>query len=95
VVEALGLLPDQRDQIRTIEDEAFFSQIRERQMGKSTDDVAKSAVSRVLALLTQAQAERWKELAGDPVEGPLSAFPAPIRRPREPARESRARTIDR
>ena len=79
VVEALGLTPAQRERIRAIEDEALFGQIREMQSGRPLEDAGKPAMERILAVLTAEQARRWNELAGEPIRGPLSAFPMPFR----------------
>ncbi len=89
VVEALGLTPGQRERIRAIEDEALFGQIREMQSGKPLEDAGKPAMERILAVLTAEQVRRWNELAGDPIRGPLSAFPIPFRPHREPRRAPR------
>ncbi len=83
VVEALGLTTAQRERIRAIEDAALFGQIREMQSGKPFEDAGKPAVGRILAVLTREQVGRWNELAGNPIRGPLSAFPAPFRGQRE------------
>jgi serine/threonine protein kinase len=83
VVEALGLTPAQRERIRAIEAEALFGRIREMQSGKPLGDAGKPAMGRILAVLTAEQARRWTELAGDPIRGPLSAFPIPFRSQRE------------
>jgi serine/threonine protein kinase len=89
VVEALGLTPGQRERIRAIEDSALFGQIREMRSGKPVDDAGKPAMGRILALLTAEQARRWNELAGDPIRGPLSAFPMPFRPQRDQRRAPR------
>jgi serine/threonine protein kinase len=84
VVEALGLTPGQREQIRAIEEATFFGRIREMKSGKPLEDADKPAMARILAVLTAEQARRWNELTGDPIRGPLSAFPIPFRPQREP-----------
>ena len=84
VVEALGLTPGQRERIRAIEDQALFGQIREMQSGKPLEAAGKPTMGRILAVLTAEQARRWNELAGDPIRGPLSAFPTPFRPQRKP-----------
>jgi hypothetical protein len=86
VVEALELTPGQRERIRAIEDQARFGQIREMQPRKHLEDAGKPAMGRILAVLTAEQARRWKELAGDPIRGPLSAFPIPFRPQSKPSR---------
>jgi len=89
VVEALGLTTGQRERIRAIEEEALFDQIREMQSGKPPEEAGNPAMGQILAILTAEQARRWNELAGDPIRGPLSAFPMPFRPQREPRRERR------
>lgn len=86
VVEALGLTPALRERIRAIEDEALFGQIREMRAGKPLEDAGKPAMGRILAELSADQARRWNELAGEPIRGPLSAFPIPFRPRRDPKR---------
>ncbi|MGP0063269.1 MAG: serine/threonine protein kinase [Isosphaeraceae bacterium] len=89
VVEALGLTPGQREQIRAIEDQTLFGQIREMQSGKSLEDAGKPAMGRILVVLTTEQARHWNELTGDPIRGPLSAFPMPFRPQHKPKRAPR------
>ena len=88
-MEALGLTPGQRERIRAIEEEALFGQMREMQSGKAPEDAGKPAMERILAVLTAEQARRWKEMAGEPIRGPLNAFPTPFRPQRDPRRTSR------
>ena len=85
VVEALGLLPGQRERIRAIEEEFFFRQARGTQAGKGSEETEKPAMERILAVLDSSQALRWKKMAGEPIHGPLAVFPMPLR----PQRESR------
>jgi eukaryotic-like serine/threonine-protein kinase len=89
VVEALALTPGQRERIRAIEEELLFGQMREMQSGKAPDNAVKPAVERILAVLAADQAERWKEMAGEPILGPLSPFPAPFRPQHDPKRTTR------
>ena len=89
VVESLGLTSDQRVRIRAIEFEAHFGQVRDTPSGKTVEDVVKSAMGRVLAVLTPDQARRWSALAGEPIRGALNAFPSPFRSQREPRRSVR------
>ena len=53
---------------------------------KPLEDAGKPAMERILAVLTAEQARRWNELAGEPIRGPLSPFPAPFRPQRDPKR---------
>ncbi len=86
VVEALGLTSEQRERIRAIEEETVFGQMREVQSGWVPDAAARPAVDRILAVLTPEQARRWNELTGEPIHGPLSAFPMPFRQQHDPRR---------
>ena len=36
-------------------------------------------MERILAVLTPEQSRRWSEMAGEPIRGPLSTFPAAVR----------------
>jgi serine/threonine protein kinase len=95
VIEALSLTPAQRERIRTIEGETFFAQLRETQSGKPLEEAGKPAMRRILAVLTADQAQRWTELVGNPIRGPLSAFPMPFGPPGDPRRApSNARPND-
>jgi len=89
VVDALGLTHEQRQRIRAIAEEILFSQPREIQSGRLPEDAARTAVDRIVALLTPEQARRWKEMAGEPIRGQLSAFPMPFGRQRDPKRAPR------
>ena len=88
VVEALGLTPAQRERIRAIEEEAF----RGRFARCNRENPAKTQASRRSGASSPSspteQARRWNEMAGEPVRGPLSAFPVPFRPQREPKRAS-------
>ena len=63
--------------------------MREMQSGKAADGAGKPAMERILAVLAADQARRWKEMAGEPIVGPLSPFPAPFRPQRDPRRPTR------
>ena len=89
VVEALGLKPGQRERIRAIEEELLFGQMREMQTGKAPENAGKPAMERILAVLAADQAQRFKEMTGAPIVGPLSPFPAPFRPQRDPKRATR------
>ena len=89
VVEALGLTPGQRERIRTIEEEILFSQMREMQLGQDRRGDRQAGDGTIVAVLTADQARRWKEMAGEPIRGPLTAFPTPFRPQRDPRRTSR------
>ncbi len=89
VVEALGLTPAQRDRIRAIEEDIFFGRMRDFQSGKTPDDAGKPAMERIGAVLTTEQARRWKEMAGEPIQGTLNTFPTPFQPRRDPRRTPR------
>jgi eukaryotic-like serine/threonine-protein kinase len=89
VVEALGLTPRQREQIRAIEEESFFNQMRELQSGKPPEEAGKPAMERILDILAAEQSQRWKEMVGEPIRGTLNAFPMPFRSQRDPRRTAR------
>src|SRR5262249_41395285 len=88
VAEALGLTPEQRERIRGMEEEILFGQMREMQSGRVPEGSGQPAVDRILAVLTPEQARHWKEMAGEPIRGPLSAFPLPFRPHRDAGRSS-------
>jgi hypothetical protein len=80
VIVQLRLTPEQREQIRAIEAEELFERIRVVGMERATADFSReprshASLDRIMALLTQEQAERWRELVGKPLNGSLSAFP--------------------
>jgi eukaryotic-like serine/threonine-protein kinase len=89
VVEALGLTPKQRERIRAIEEESLFSQMREMRSGKAPEESGKPAMERIVAVLSEEQSRRWKEMAGEPIRGALNAFPTPFRPQRDPRRTPR------
>lgn len=93
VVEGLKLTPGQREQIRAIEEEALFGQLRETPPEGTPDGAAKSkslsAMERILGLLTADQSLRWKGMAGEPTRGPLSTFPMRFGPQRDPRRTPR------
>jgi hypothetical protein len=84
IVEALRLTAAQRQEIRGLEEEALFRQVREARSGKTVDEAGKPTIERILAVLTPEQARRWQELAGEPIRGPLNVFPTPYRPRRAP-----------
>jgi eukaryotic-like serine/threonine-protein kinase len=89
VVEALGLRPGQRERIRAIEEAIFFDQMHEMQSGKALEHAGKPAMERIQAVLTTQQARLWKDMAGDPIHGPLNTFPTPFQPLRDPKRMPR------
>jgi tRNA A-37 threonylcarbamoyl transferase component Bud32 len=83
VAAELGLTAEQRDRVRVIEDDAAFGWMRAMGRGPNAGDFGRvdakepSTNERLLAVLTEAQARRWRELTGDPVRGTLVPFGAP------------------
>jgi hypothetical protein len=83
----LKLTPEQRERIRGIDEEWFFAGMQEwmRPPGKPPGDPRKSnepkrkqeAVERILALLTDEQTQRWKEMTGEPFKGTAMFWPGP------------------
>ncbi len=72
VVAALGLTAEQRERIRLIEEEAIFGWLR-----APPDAPERLPDERVLAVLTEEQARRWKEMTGEPPRGGLAPFGPP------------------
>jgi hypothetical protein len=80
VVAGLKLTPEQRDRIRTIEDQALFGWMRHPRPDNSAnaaDARRKSANDRIVAVLTPEQVRRWKTLTGAPLESAITPFPPP------------------
>lgn len=87
VVAALKLTPTQREQIRNIEADLLF--IKPFGFGppppgspppppKLREQSMRTAMEQMLALLTPEQTQQWKELTGEPFNGPmLMFFPPP------------------
>jgi hypothetical protein len=77
VVAALGLTAQQRERIRGLE-EAYYVEVLgkiwpgglPKELRQGTGEDGKPAIERVLALLTPGQARRWKEMTGEPFQGP-------------------------
>jgi serine/threonine protein kinase len=79
VIAALGLTPQQREQIRTIESESLFAWLRSP---TQTGEPAKPpANKRLLAILTEDQRQRWRTLTGEPMQAALAPFPPPAPKP--------------
>jgi tRNA A-37 threonylcarbamoyl transferase component Bud32 len=75
VAAALALTPAQRDLVRVLEDDAAFGWLRAKR-GQS-ESVMQNTSVRLLAILTPGQAEKWRELVGEPVRGHLTPFGSP------------------
>jgi hypothetical protein len=85
VVAALRLTAGQRERIRAIEEEALFAWMRASWRGQPAPPSNGPAIKRILKVLTPEQARRWREMAGEPLKGPLLPFGQP-RGPKEPSR---------
>jgi serine/threonine protein kinase len=81
VAEVLQLTDAQRDRIRTIEEERWRDLMRsvrpDRPPGDADPKHRPPMNERFLAVLTEAQAQQWRRLAGAPVNGPLR-LPSPF-----------------
>jgi eukaryotic-like serine/threonine-protein kinase len=94
VVDGLGLLPRQREQIRAIEEEFLIGQVRQMRAGGMVGDAGNTPrepegprpIARALAVLTAEQSRRWSEMVGEPIRGQLSPFPLPFNPQRDPKR---------
>ena len=77
VVSELKLTPEQRDQIRAIEEEAIFSRMRGPRPGKPSGASETMTNDRLLAVLTDEQVRRWKAMTGEPARFPITPFGSP------------------
>jgi serine/threonine protein kinase len=84
VVSELQLTADQRDQIRTIEDETLFGWMRGPRRattggdgGEASGGKDRSATERILAVLTEEQVQRWRAMTGEPLRAAVTPFPLP------------------
>jgi hypothetical protein len=81
VVAELKLTAEQRDQIRTIQDEALFSWMRGSRQAASSGDSRpsfgkdKPANERIVAVLTEEQCRRWRAIIGESLKIPVTHFP--------------------
>jgi hypothetical protein len=79
VVAELKLTADQRDRIRTIEDEALFAWMR-RPPGAPGNPGQAAASDRIDAVLTAEQVRRWRAMTGAALKSPIAPFaPPPVR----------------
>jgi hypothetical protein len=82
IAATLKLTAKQREDIRAIEVDMFFGKLDcshhgrpPAQPGQSFEQTQKSAVNKILTLLTGEQAKRWKAMTGKPYTGPMRMFP--------------------
>lgn len=72
----MTLTAEQRDQIRTIEDETLFGWMRgARPAASGARD--RTANERLLAVLTDEQVRRWRAITGEALKSPITPFPPP------------------
>jgi serine/threonine protein kinase len=71
VVSELQLTPQQRDQIRTIEDEALFGWMKGPRPAAGLE---KSTNEHLLAVLTEEQVSRWKVMTGESARFAIAPF---------------------
>jgi hypothetical protein len=80
VVAELKLTAEQREQVRTIEEEALFGWMRGPRPGDSgtaPEARDRTANERILAVLTDEQVRRWKAMTGEPKIFPIAPFGSP------------------
>jgi hypothetical protein len=97
VVAELGLTAEQRDRIRTIEDEVLFAWMRRSRSGspdQAADAKGKSTNDRINAVLTAEQVRRWRALTGTPLKAAIIPFPPPPAPSVAPGRKGPSRWPD-
>ncbi len=81
MVAELQLTAQQREQIRTIQDEALFSWMRgprpttSGSASRPAFGKEKSANERIVAVLTEEQLRRWRAMTGEAPKVPITPFP--------------------
>jgi hypothetical protein len=81
VVAELKLTSEQRERIRTIEEEAVFGWMKKQpeNPGKVLGSEERSVNDRIVAVLTEEQLRRWREMTGEPMKAAIAPFFAPGR----------------
>jgi len=80
VVSELKLTAEQRERIWMVEEEAIFGWMRAPRPGTrpgAAESKDRSANERILAVLTEEQSRRWKEMTGEPLKGGIAPFGPP------------------
>ena len=84
MVSELKLTPEQREQIRTIEDEALFGWMRSARpaapggsSGAAMGTRDKRGMERIVAVLTEEQVRRWRAITGEALKTPVTLFTPP------------------
>lgn len=77
LAKTLKLTADQKERLRTIEAEkfrSFFFDRNRKEAGatESSEDRARSAMQKMLAVLTPEQLQQWRSMTGKPYQGPMS-----------------------
>jgi len=67
--------------VRVIEDDAAFGWMRDRARFAGQEVRQQSVNDRLLSILTNVQARKWRELTGEPVHGSLVPFGGAISPP--------------
>jgi serine/threonine protein kinase len=81
VVSELKLTSEQRERIRTIEEEAVFGWMKNKpeKTGNAPGSERRSVNERIVAVLTEEQLRRWREMTGEPMKATIAPFFAPAR----------------
>jgi hypothetical protein len=81
VVSELKLNSAQRERIRMIEEEAVFGWMKKQpeKPGITPAVEGKSVNERIVAVLTEEQLRRWREMTGEPMKAPIAPSFAPSR----------------
>jgi serine/threonine protein kinase len=79
VVAELNLTAEQREQVRLIEEEALFGWMKGPRPGTTPGAREKSVNERLVAVLTEEQARRWRAMTGEPLKTAIAPFPPPPR----------------
>ena len=76
VVVELKLTSEQRERIRTIEEETVLGWMKKQQenTGKAPGSQEKSANDRIVAVLTEEQLRHWRKMTGEPMKAPPTPF---------------------
>jgi hypothetical protein len=84
VIAELGLTPEQRDRLRTIEDETLLGWMRgsrgatlKGEAGPVAGTRDRPARERIAAVLTDEQLRRWRAMTGEELKVPIPPFPLP------------------
>jgi serine/threonine protein kinase len=81
VVSELNLTGEQRELIRMIEEESHLEWMKNQSgnTDKTSDSEKSSENERIVAVLTEVQLRKWREMTGEPIKIPLAPFFSPGR----------------